>query len=68
MVRDIFISFSDNHIRFMYFYLRNNKAGVLNDFNTYNEEEEKQHERKMKIIRSDIGKEYYGRYTQKEND
>jgi hypothetical protein len=52
----------------MYFYLRNNKAGVLNDFNTYNEEEEKQHERKMKIIRSDIGKEYYGRYTQKEND
>jgi hypothetical protein len=22
----------------------------------------------IKIIRSDIGKEYYGRYTQKEND
>jgi hypothetical protein len=33
----------------------------LNAFNTYKEEEEKQHE----IIRSDIGKEYYGRYTQK---
>jgi hypothetical protein len=68
MVRDIFISFSDDHIRFMYLYLLNNKAEVLNAFNTYKVEEEKQHEKKMKIIRSNIGKEYYGRYTQKGND
>jgi hypothetical protein len=44
MVRDIFISFSDDHIWFMYLYLLNNKAEVLNAFNTYKEEEEeKQH-------------------------
>jgi hypothetical protein len=42
MVRDIFISFSDDHIRFMYLYLLNDKFKVLNAFNTYKEEEEKQ--------------------------
>jgi hypothetical protein len=52
----------------MYLYLLNNKAKVLNAFNTYKVEEKKQHEKKIKIIRSDIGKEYYGRYTQKGND
>jgi hemoglobin-like flavoprotein len=44
MVRNIFISFGDDHIRFMYLYLLNNKAEVLNVFNTYKEEEDKQHE------------------------
>jgi hypothetical protein len=44
MVRDIFISFSNDHIRFMYLYLLNDKSEVLNAFNTYKEEEEKQHE------------------------
>jgi hypothetical protein len=42
MVRDIFISFSDDHIRFMYLYLLSDKFKVLNAFNTYKEEEEKQ--------------------------
>jgi hypothetical protein len=67
-VRDIFISFSNDHIRFLHLYLLNNKTEVLNASDTYKVEEEKQHENKMKIIRSDIGKEYYSRYTQKEND
>jgi hypothetical protein len=44
MVRDIFISFRDDHIKFMYLYLLNDKSEVLNAFNTYKEEEEKQHE------------------------
>jgi hypothetical protein len=48
----------------MYLYLLNNKAEVLNAFNTYKEDKRNN----MKIIRSDIGKEYYGRYTQKGND
>jgi hypothetical protein len=39
-----FISFSDDHIRFMYLYLLSNKVEVLNAFNTYKEEEEKQYE------------------------
>jgi hypothetical protein len=43
MVRDIFISFSDDHMRFMYLYLLNDKAEVLNAFNTYKVEEEKQY-------------------------
>jgi len=38
------ISFSDNHIRFIYLYLLNNKVEVLNAFNIYKVEEEKQHE------------------------
>jgi hypothetical protein len=39
------LSFSDDHIRFMYLYLLNDKSEVLNAFNTYKEEEEeKQHE------------------------
>jgi hypothetical protein len=67
MVRDFFVSFSDNHRRFMYLYLLNNKADVLNDFNTYKEEEEKQYE-DHKIRYRQTGKEYHGRYTQKEND
>jgi len=29
-----FISFSDDHIKFMYLYFLNIKAGVLNAFNT----------------------------------
>jgi hypothetical protein len=37
MFRDIFISFSDDHIRFMYLYLLNDKSEVLNAFNTYKE-------------------------------
>jgi hypothetical protein len=68
MVKDIFISFSDDHVRFIYLYFLNNKVEVLNTFNIYKVEEEKQHEKKMKIIRSDIGKEYSGKYTQKGND
>jgi hypothetical protein len=44
MVRNIFISFSNDHIRFMFLYLLNNKVKVLNVFNTFKEEEEKQHE------------------------
>jgi hypothetical protein len=49
----------------MYLYLLNNKAEVMIAFNTYKVEEEKQQEKKMKIIRSDIEKEHYGRNTPK---
>jgi transposase InsO family protein len=60
-----FISFIDDHTRFMYLYLLNDKAGVLNAFKTYKVEVEKQKERKIKIVRSDRGGEYYGRYIDK---
>jgi hypothetical protein len=60
-----FISFIDDHTRSMYLYLLNDKAEPLNAFNTYKVEVEKQKEKKIKIVRSDRGGEYYGRYTEK---
>jgi hypothetical protein len=38
-------------------------AKTLNAFKTYKVEVEKQKEKKIKIVRSDRGGEYYGRYT-----
>ena len=49
----------------MYLYLLYDKAEALNAFKTYKVEIEKQRENKIKIIRSDRGGEYYGRYTEK---
>ncbi|KAM1777899.1 hypothetical protein ACFX11_044504 [Malus domestica] len=49
----------------MYLYLLNDKAEALSAFKTYKVEVEKQKERKIKIIRSDRGGEFYGRYTEK---
>ena len=55
----------DDHTRFMFLYLLNDKAEALDAFKTYKVEVEKQKDRKIKIIRSDRGGEYYGRYTEK---
>jgi transposase InsO family protein len=60
-----FISFIDDHTRFMYLYLLTDKVKALNAFKTYKVEVEKQKEKKIKIVRSDRGGEYYGRYTKK---
>ena len=49
----------------MYLYLINNKAETLNAFKSYKVEVEKQKEKKIKIVRSNRGREYYGRYTEK---
>jgi hypothetical protein len=49
----------------MYLYFLTDKAETLNAFNTYKVEVEKQKEQKIKIVRSDRGGEYYGRYTEK---
>jgi hypothetical protein len=61
-----FISFIDDHTRFMYLYLLNDKVVALNAFKTYKVEVENQKEKKkIKIVRSGRGEEYYGRYTEK---
>jgi hypothetical protein len=60
-----FISFIDDHTRYMYLYFLNDKVEALNAFKTYKVEVEKQKEKKIKIVRSDRGGEYYGRYTEK---
>ena len=49
----------------MYLYLLYDKAKALGAFKTYKAEVEKQRENKIKIIRSDRGEEYYGRYIEK---
>ena len=53
------------HTRYMYLYLLHDKAEALDAFKTYKAKVEKQRENKIKIIRSDRGREYYGRYTEK---
>ena len=57
-----FISFIDDHTRFMYLYLLFEKSEALDAFKIFKQEVEKQLEKKIKIVRSDRGGEYYGRY------
>ena len=58
-----FITSIDDHIRFMYLYLQFEKSEALDAFKTYNAEVEKQTRKTIKIVKSDRGGEYYGRYT-----
>ena len=50
-----FITFIDDHTRFMYLYLLYEKYEALDAFKTYKPEVEKQKDRKIKIVRSDRG-------------
>ena len=49
----------------MYLYLLYKKFEALDAFKVFKAEVEKQKEKKIKIIRSDKGGKYYGRYTKK---
>ena len=49
---------------FMYLYLLYNKSEALHAFQTFRKEVERQLEKKIKIVRSNRGGEYYGRYTE----
>jgi hypothetical protein len=59
-----FISFIDDHTWYMYLYFLNDKAEAFNAFKTYKVKVKKQKEKKIYIVRSDRGREYYGRYTE----
>ncbi|KAA8522096.1 hypothetical protein F0562_012590 [Nyssa sinensis] len=59
-----FVSFIDNYSRYMYLYLLHNKNEVLDAFKVFKAEVEKQCGKQIKIMRSDKGREYYGRYTE----
>ncbi|KAM1263710.1 hypothetical protein ACFX2G_029301 [Malus domestica] len=59
-----FITFIDDFSRFCFIYLINEKSKAFEVFKIYKNEVENQLERKIKIVRSDRGGEYYGRYTQ----
>ncbi|KAF7835748.1 Retrovirus-related Pol polyprotein from transposon TNT 1-94 [Senna tora] len=59
-----FITFIDDYSRYMFLYLLNNKNEALDAFKVFKAEVEKQCDKHIKIVRSDRGGEYYGRYTE----
>ena len=60
-----FISFIDDHTRFIYLYLLFNKNEALDAFKVYRAGVEKQKKKKIIIVRSDRVREYYRRCTEK---
>jgi transposase InsO family protein len=59
-----FISFIDDYSRYMYLYMLHNKNEALDAFKIFKAEVEKQCGKQIKIVKSDRGGEYYGRYTE----
>lgn len=59
-----FITFIDDFSRYMYLYVLQNKHEALDVFKVFKAEVEKQTGKQIKIVRSDRGGEYYGRYTE----
>ena len=59
-----FISFIDDYSRYMYIYLLHNKNEALGDFRVFKAEVEKQCRKQIKIVRTNRGGEYYGKYTE----
>ena len=59
-----FITFIDDYSRYMHLYLLHNKSEALDAFKVFKAEVEKQCNKQIKIVRSDRGGEYYGRYTE----
>ncbi|XP_057481134.1 uncharacterized protein LOC130768153 [Actinidia eriantha] len=59
-----FITFIDDYSRYMYLYLLRSKDEALDAFKVFKAEVENQCGKHIKIVRSDRGGEYYGRYTE----
>jgi hypothetical protein len=59
-----YISFIDDYSQYMYFYMLYNKNEALDGFKIFKAKVEKQCGKQIKIMRSDRGGEYYGRYTE----
>ena len=60
---DSFITFTDDYSRFGYIYPIIERSEVLDKFKIFKAEVENQHDKRIKIVRSDCGGEYYGRHT-----
>nr|GEU43932.1 putative zinc finger, CCHC-type [Tanacetum cinerariifolium] len=58
-----FITFTDDYSCYMYLFLINEKFESLDIFKTFKAKVENQLDRKIKVVRSDTGGEYYGRHT-----
>ena len=57
-----FISFVDDYSRYGYLYLIHEKSQSLDVFKSFKDEVELQLWKKIKVVKSDRGGEYYGRY------
>ena len=62
--REIFITFIDDLSRYGYVYLMHEKSQAIDIFEMFITEVERQLDKKIKIVRSDRGGEYYGRYNE----
>jgi hypothetical protein len=63
--RRYFILFIDDYSRYMYLYFLFDKSEVFDAFKSFKAKVEKQKEIKIKIVRTNKGGEYYGKYTDK---
>ena len=59
-----FITFIDDYSHHMYLYMLRSKDKALEAFKVFKVEVEEQCEKQIKIVRSDRGGEYYGRYIE----
>src|SRR5436190_23196347 len=57
-----FVSFIDDYSRYGFLYLIEEKSEALDMFKSFKAEVENQLGKKIKVVRSDRGGEYYGRY------
>ena len=59
-----FITFIDDYSRYMYPYLLRSKYEALGTFKVFKAEVKNQCGKHIKIVSSDKGREYYGKYTE----
>ena len=62
--RKYFITFIDDVSRYVYVYLMHEKSQAIDIFEMLITKVERQLDKKIKIVRSDRGGEYYGRYDE----
>jgi hypothetical protein len=60
---DYFITFRDDYSRYGYIYLIKERSEALDKFKLFKAEVENQHDKRIKIVWSDCGGEYYGWHT-----
>ena len=60
---DSFITFTYDYSCYVYIYPIKERSETLDKFKIFNVEVENQHDLKIKIVRLDRGREYYGRHT-----
>jgi hypothetical protein len=60
---DLFIIFIDDYSCYDYIYPIKERAEALDTFKIFKAKVENQHNLKINIVRSDRGREYYGRHT-----